>query len=166
MRTRLLLDNPVVFRVQLYEELESFELSALRKGLAPAVRLNTTSDLDWRSTVKLFPRIRFYDYTKSLDRMVCPKPSNYHLTFSRSETNDGLLGEALEWGCQVAMVVAGDTPRARARRARQHFVDLGLKTTYRFSDGDAHDLTWQHGDVIVLSPKGRAKQDRTGFVIR
>jgi hypothetical protein len=91
-----------------------------------AVRLNGTSDKPWESlrifkkvndviTVvkndksninifELFPNIQFYDYTKIDRRMIKNTYSNYHLTFSRSETNDKVSLNMLNKGFNVAYV--------------------------------------------------------------
>ena len=53
--------------------------------------------------------VQFYDYTKSFPRMVDfltakDYPSNYHLTFSRSELNDAECDTVLRHGGNVAVV--------------------------------------------------------------
>ena len=82
-----------------------------------AIRLNGTSDLAWeklkvnsygKSIIELFPNVQFYDYTKNHIRykkfLNNELPTNYHLTFSRSETNDKVSFEILAKGGNVAMV--------------------------------------------------------------
>jgi len=76
-------------------------------------RLNGTSDLvyekyrvfeDDKNIFELFPDVQFYDYTKNYLRFKKELPKNYHLTFSRSETNDVKAMEVLKAGFNVAMV--------------------------------------------------------------
>ena len=82
-------------------------------------------------------------------------PANYHLTFSRSETNEADCLRVLEAGGNVAVVFAGAFPAEY----------LGFPVI----DGDDHDLRHLDGRgvVVALSPKGRkAKADNSGFVVR
>jgi hypothetical protein len=141
----------------------------LRKKLC--VRLNGATDITWESVkidgenakfsiVDLFPTVQFVDYTKNYKRMLrsCNHmlPSNYHLTFSRSETNEAECLEVLKAGGNVAVVFAGEMPSEY----------LGVAVV----NGDEHDLRHldpRGGYVIGLSPKGRkAKTDTSGFVVR
>ena len=76
------------------------------------IRLNGTSDLSYekyrvfegKNIFELFPSVQFYDYTKNWTRFEKELPSNYHLTFSRSETNLDKAMELLNKGINVAMV--------------------------------------------------------------
>ena len=75
-RTKMLFEHWADFAIQLRLELRSMERKAARLGLKPAVRLNGTSDLPWetynfmgsQNIFEAFPRIMFYDYTKSHGR--------------------------------------------------------------------------------------------------
>ena len=103
------------------------DLRAACFGMRPAFRVNGTSDIDWiKATAfngSLFGRwsdVQFYDYTKSFPRMVDfltekDYPSNYHLTFSRSELNDAQCETVLAHGGNVAAVfdTVPDTFRGR-----------------------------------------------------
>ena len=89
-------------------------------------------------------------------RLARQLPENYHLTLSRSETNEAACLEALRDGHNVAAVF-GD----------------GLPATWHgfpVIDGDQHDLRHldpRGGYVVGLTPKGRkAKKDTSGFVVR
>ena len=125
------------------------------------MRLNGTSDLGWEGMAKelfeTFPDVQFYDYTKVLSRMLrfCQGkfPTNYHLTFSRSEANWDDCQIVLKNGGNVAAVFYKDLP----------------ETYEGFSvvNGDLSDLRFlDNSNVIVgLSSKGKAKKDETGFVI-
>jgi len=78
----------------------------------PVFRLNGTTDITWekfkikdnKNIFELFPDTQFYDYTKNHKRFEKELPKNYHLTFSRSETNHKKAMELLSRGFNVAMV--------------------------------------------------------------
>jgi hypothetical protein len=131
------------------------------------VRMNGATDIAWESLhlqgelslVAQFPDIQFVDYTKSVKRALAHArgqlPKNYHLTFSRSETNEAQCLEVLAAGGNVAVV--SSLPRPTAWNG------------YPTIDGDQHDL--RHLDprnvVVWLSPKGaKAKATQSGFVLR
>lgn len=110
-KTEYFLSNRNDFMLQLKSEIER----AIRINKDKAIvtfRLNGTSDLpfekykvfDGKNIFELFPDVQFYDYTKNHLRMTKELPSNYHLTFSRSETNEVKALELLNKGFNVAMV--------------------------------------------------------------
>lgn len=76
------------------------------------IRLNGTSDISFenfkifegKNIFEIFPSVQFYDYTKNHTRFDKVLPSNYYLTFSRSETNHSKAMELLKRGINVAMV--------------------------------------------------------------
>jgi len=57
-----------------------------------------------KNIFEVYPEVQFYDYTKNYLRFDKELPTNYHLTFSRSETNNDKAMELLERGFNVAMV--------------------------------------------------------------
>lgn len=137
------------------------------------VRLNGSTDIAWesmaafrdgkafRSLMLAYADLQFVDYTKNARRFDRPLPPNYHLTFSRSETNESECVALLNRGFNVAVVFAGKRPKEWK----------GFKTI----DGDKHDLRHldkrakpgMPGCVVALTPKGRkAKKDVSGFVVR
>jgi len=163
-KTRFFFKERKKFMAQLFKEIESAIKSAKRKGLKPCFRLNLTSDLPWekikhegQSVIEAFPSVQFYDYTKSPERMTeflnDQMPSNYHLTFSRSETNSELSWNFLPSLGNVAMVFRGALP----------------ETFFGFDviDGDETDLRFLDPDgcIVGLVEKGKAKADESGFVI-
>ncbi len=81
----------------------------------------------------MFNDVQFYDYTKNPVRFEVELPANYHLTFSRSETNHAEAMKLLERGFNVAWVFHGNLPETY----------LG----YKVINGDETDLR-------VLDPKG------------
>ncbi len=171
------------FLAELWAEVAKSIKSAARKNMTPCFRLNLTSDLPWekikfngQTIFEAFPLVTFYDYTKSVERMTAfvnsltvPQtwagnwgwvatggrdwPKNYHLTFSRSETNNDIALAFLESGGNVAMVF-----RHRLPSSYWGFgVVDGDETDLRFLDGK--------GKIIGLKEKGLAKKDETGFVL-
>lgn len=127
---------------------------ANKRNLVPVFRLNATSDLAWEkytidgmSIFEMFPEIQFYDYTKILGRKVA-HIKNYHLTFSRAECNDADVIRALAMGMNVAQVY-----------------DKIPDNLFSADDTDLRFLDPNVG-IVALKAKGRAKKDRTGFVIR
>ena len=145
--------------------------SAMKQALSAALKLcirpNGSTDIPWEAIrdesgmtmMEAFPSVQFTDYTKSFKRAMAHArgklPPNYHLTFSRSETNEAQCIEVLRAGGNVAVVFAGPRPTNWQ----------GFPTI----DGDAHDLRHLDGRgvVVALSPKGnKAKKDQSGFVVR
>jgi hypothetical protein len=131
-------------------------------------RLNGTSDVMWeRIAVEVdgkrfdnimlaFPDVQFYDYTKIPMRYRKSLPANYHLTFSQSEDNASDVAEALALGVNVAVVFdkAENIPATYKGRS--------------VLDGDATDLRFTDvagGHIVGLYAKGKAKRDRSGFVV-
>ena len=159
------------------KSIEQAQAKAKRLGKKLCVRMNGSSDIAWegiscerwvdgvpglyRSVFAAFPDVEFVDYTKNPRRFERALPANYHLTFSRSESNEADAERLLARGINVAVVFAN-----------------GLRPWwhgYRVINGDIHDLRHLDpkapiggkGYVIGLSPKGRkAKKDMSGFVVR
>jgi hypothetical protein len=110
-KTEYFLSSRIEFLTQLKDEIEK----AIKKNegqAIPVFRLNGTSDLPYekykifggKNIFEVFPNTIFYDYTKNYLRFDKVLPSNYHLTFSRSETNHEKAIELLNRGFNVAMV--------------------------------------------------------------
>lgn len=158
--------NRTAFISDLAADIARLSRRAERLGMRPVVRLNGTSDIAWEllapQLFAAFPQVTFYDYTKIPARMaryLAGKfPRNYRLTFSRSETNDAECAATLADNGTVAVVFA--TPRG-ARLPK-------FWGGHRVVDGDKSDLRFldPRGVVVGLRAKGRAKEDRTGFVVR
>ena len=145
----------------LCEEIHSF----YGVQLQPVIRLNGTTDINWAkeaaSLHEKFPHIQFYDYTKVpkyMDMYLSgqnpytgkPFAPNYHVTFSRSETNRVEALKYLEMGGNVA-IVFDKTPETLTYHGK----------TYRVVDGDRHDLRFlddvegmkQSGEGLVIGLK-------------
>jgi hypothetical protein len=172
MRTRFLHADRAAFIAVLKGEIRALIRKAKRLGLKPALRLNGTSDLPWESLAPSlfteFPQIRFYDYTKSVRRALAwtrgELPANYHLTFSLSESNAAQAAIIAAAGCNVAAVVDGHRAGQRLEISGESFATF---------DADRHDVRFLdraspggRGRVGVLKAKGKAKGDKSGFVVR
>jgi hypothetical protein len=163
-KTRLFFKDKAVFLSQLIKEITAAVKSAEKQNLTAVFRLNLTSDLPWekiklngKSVFDLFPQVTFYDYTKSPERMTAflagEMPKNYHLTFSKSETNGAIAESILKSGGNVAMVFRKSLP---SKWLGAEVVN-GDETDLRFLDGA--------GKIVGLVEKGKAKKDESGFVI-
>ena len=158
-KTRFYFGNRKAFLRLLIADLSWLSHKAEQKGLRAGVRFNATSDIAWErvlydgvSIVEYAQagNITPYDYTKILKRALAQP---YYLTFSRSENN---------WPDCIKVLKAGGTVAA---------VFETLPETYKgfpVVNGDNSD--WRPGDkpgtIIGLKPKGLAKTDASGFVIR
>ncbi len=154
-KTKLYVHNRAEFLKLLHADLDAVLRKATKLKLKPVVRLNGTSDLDWIDTIRLFPGIQFYDYTKRLGHITRLSPANYHLTFSRSEVNETACVDVL-WHTQVnvAVVFRGIPPSTYLNRP--------------VISGDDHDLRFLDkpgGYIVALKAKGKAKKDQSGFVV-
>lgn len=169
-KTREFHANPRAFVERLAVDIAALERKAKRAGMIPAVRLNGTSDLPWEnlkgelgvSLMDRFPGVQFYDYTKNPARAIAygmgKLPTNYHITFSRSESNASAVISVLDTVANVAAVF--DTPKGQPLPATW----AGRKVI----DGDISDVRfWDESGVIVgLRAKGTAgKSDESGFII-
>ena len=165
-KTKLFFEQKADFLAKLAKEITSTIKSSIKKEMQAVFRLNLTSDIMWenqkdsqgKTIFEQFKETMFYDYTKSFKRMAnfLSKeknfPSNYHLTFSRSEHNDKLCEMVLEMGGNVAVVFRNQLPQTW----KGYEVVNGDETDLRFLD--------KKGVVVGLIEKGMAKKDETGFV--
>jgi hypothetical protein len=155
-------ENRFGFLNDLSKDIIALQKKAQKKEMRPCVRLNGTSDLPWENLkddkgltlLEKHSDVQFYDYTKSPKRMKAylrgEMPSNYHLTFSRSESNQADADEILKLGGNVAVVYK--TPPTPSDK-----VINGDESDLRFTDPD--------GVIVALKAKGKAKKDTSGFVI-
>jgi len=173
-KTKLFFEKQFDFLAKLSKEITSSIKSAQKKSMEAVFRPNLTSDIMWESVFfdeekpqtifDKFPQTKFYDYTKSFKRMCsfldkpfikgeAKFPSNYHLTFSRSENNDKKCEMVLLMGGNVAVVFRNQLPKTW----KGFEVVNGDETDLRFLD--------KKGVVVGLIEKGMAKKDATGFVV-
>lgn len=165
-RTRLLFADRGAFVAKLTREIAAHVKRSEALGLKPAVRLNGTSDITWESLApalfNIFHDVQFYDYTKShlrVARWLAGKlPDNYHLTFSRSESNSGQARDLALRGARVA-IVAADAGSALMWCQSQGLAPVVVS-------GDDSDLRFLDTESVVwLTPKGKARKDTSGFVV-
>ncbi len=139
-KTEFYLSNRIAFLDKLVSEISKLENKYKDSEFNLAIRLNGTTDISFEKQITsngktifdTFPNIQFYDYTKNYTRFKKALPSNYHLTFSRSENNEEIALDLLSKGVNVSVVFDK------------------VPTTYKgfeVVNGDEDDLTY-------LKPKG------------
>jgi len=156
------------FLDDLRKDIKALIRKAERAEMTPCVRLNGTSDLPWHKygIIDEFPELQFYDYTKSpfvaMDFAMGKLPPNYHITFSRSETNHDDCLKVLEAGGNVSVVF--DLKKKE---------DLPKKwRNFRVVDADKHDLRFLDGKGVIagLRIKGdkamQADARESGFSLK
>ena len=155
-KTKYFFEQREAFMKQLVKEIQAGIKKAAKKGMVPAFRLNGTSDLRWEeipvgdfaNVMLMFPHVQFYDYTKIPNRRNVP--ANYHLTFSRSESNETVLS-SIDFNIAVVFDKLPDTYLGRP-------VIDGTDTDLRFLDAA--------GVIVGLVANGKAVKDTSGFVVR
>ena len=159
-KAKLFNDNRGEFFAQLIDDINKLKRQAKRQNLQAVVRLNGTSDIEWEkikvageyTIFDLFPDLQFYDYTKSPNRK--DLPSNYDLTFSYSGVDSFIKfnRQALANNMRIATVF---------KIIPSEF--LGRQVI----NGDDHDARFIEDKnlVIGLKAKGKARYDKTGFVV-
>jgi len=158
-KTKWFFENRETFMAQLVKDIQAAIRKSAREGFTPVFRLNGTSDIRWETVrvggfaniMDMFQSTQFYDYTKLPNRRDIP--SNYHLTFSRSESNELDALRILANGVMNVAVVFDTLP---TKWAGVKVID-GTETDLRFLD--------EQGVVVGLVAKGKAKKDNSGFTI-
>jgi len=158
-KAKLFNDNRGEFMAQLIDDINKLKRQAKRQNLQAVVRLNGTSDIEWENIrvgeytiFNLFPDLQFYDYTKNPNRKNLP--SNYDLTFSYSGVESFIKfnRQAQSNNMRIATVF---------KIMPSEF--LGRQVI----NGDDHDARFIEDKnlVIGLKAKGKARYDKTGFVV-
>lgn len=176
-KTRWFFEDRETFMAQLVKDIRAGIKLAHKRNLTPVFRLNGTSDIRWENIpvtvtqkgilqipvnvtysniMEAFPDVAWYDYTKLSNRR--DLPPNYHLTFSRSESNEKETLGWLENGGNVAVVfnVKKNAPLPETWNG------------YTVIDGDETDLRFLDPTNVVvgLRGKGKARNDlHDGFVV-
>lgn len=158
-KTRLFFTDKAKFLETIFQDISNLIKNGAKEEKKVCVRLNGTSDVPWErlGIFDKFSDVQFYDYTKSASRAVDfalgKLPKNYHLTFSRSESNETSALNVLANGGNVAAVFGGKLPEKW--------------NGYKVIDGDESDLRFndEKNVVVGLKAKGKGKKDSTGFVI-
>ena len=173
-KSLLFLNNKQEYFNQLFLDISKLVNKCEKQGKKTAIRLNGTSDLPYEnmlfgennSIFDIFPDVQFYDYTKNIKRI--PRnsgysdtiglyrkfPTNYHLTFSYSETTtDDKIKALISRETNVAVVFRNKLPKTWKG--------------FEVINGDLHDLRFldKRGVIVGISAKGKAKKDTTGFVV-
>lgn len=155
-KTKLFFSDRTAFLAILAGEIAQWQLAAKAKGMRLAVRLNGTSDIAWErfDIIQRFPDVTFYDYTKIPNRVMTNTLPNYHLTFSRSESNEEQAKLLANLGHNVAVVFSKTLPKTYWGK--------------RVVNGDLTDLRFKDpkGVIVGLTAKGRGQTDKSGFVVR
>ena len=163
-RTLVYFENREGFFIQLIDEIQALIKRAEKQGKKVCVRLNGTSDIMWekqkiksqggKTIFEVFPDLQFYDYTKIYTRFDSKLPANYHLTLSRSESNEEKVKQVMKKHPKVNVAVVFST----------------LSKTYngrKVYNADESDLRFLDpaGVIAGLIAKGEAKTDTSGFVV-
>jgi hypothetical protein len=134
-----------------------------KQGYTLLVRLNGTSDIRWENygIIQAFPYIQFYDYTKLPNRKGVP--SNYDLTFSYSGAPQFQRFVEMAKGNGMRLAVVFRNRRIVENMLSNGSQFLGLPVV----DGDDTDIRHldAHSTIVALYAKGKAKQDKSGFVV-
>ena len=162
-KTLMFKEDRPKFYIQIANELLKIHDKAMKKNIDIAIRLNGTSDIDHLNELirhtgidfldSFYSNLKFYDYTKNPNIALKYVGTNYKITFSRSEINDQYVQDVLSSGGNVAIVFKNELPANY----------MGFPVI----NGDESDLRYYDPkNVIVgLKAKGKAKKDKTGFVI-
>ncbi len=143
---------------QLNKEIFAGIKKANKDRMKLAIRLNVLQDLPWENLINMaeYKNVQFYDYTPNPKRMIAflqgKMPSNYHLTFSRKEDNQGIVELIASMGGNIAAVFSKLPDTYLGKR-----VVNGDETDLRFAD--------PAGVIVGLIAKGKGKKDESGFVI-
>ena len=162
-KTLFWLQHHESFMCLLMRDIRKLRRKAKRENMTLAIRLNGTSDIQWEkqyfghpktTLIEKFPTVQFYDYTKIPRRNV---PANYHLTFSYSGVAEfqPVVEKQLRHNprTNLAVVFGSELPATFYGR--------------EVVNGDASDIRFldDHFVVVGLTAKGKAKTDRSGFVV-
>jgi hypothetical protein len=178
-KTEYFLSERESFLHQLKDEIEK----AIKKNEGKAIvtfRLNGTSDVVWekfkifegKNIFEVYPNVQFYDYTKNHKRFEKELPSNYHLTFSRSETNHEKAIELLKKGINVAMVfdklpstyegfevINADLDDLRFLDKKGVICGLKYKKMTGKGGAEKNKAAFENGFVIVTQPSVQKKKE-------
>jgi len=148
IKTIVLNEYPEIFHAKKDKELKLFVAKCEREKLKPVVRMNCYSDISWIATIRQYPQIQFYDYTKVNGRLKFNNLPNYDLTLSyyhNPKTGKNNLKQCLDYlrkGGNIAFIYGQDMP----------------KTWNGFDviDGDSTDLRFldKKGLAVALYVKG------------
>lgn len=168
-KTLFFLQYRELFMAQLAKEIASLDAQCKRGGFKLIVRPNGTSDIRWenipvngaKNIMELFPDIQFYDYTKLANRKNVPV--NYDLTFSYSgvPAYQAQVSKAIALGERIAVVFRNRAIVDAMLANGESFMGLPIV------DGDDSDIRHldPKGAIVALYAKGKARNDKSGFVV-
>lgn len=156
-RTELLLRDPVSWVALVIDEIHRHRARAETQGMAPAVRIDGTSDTGIGAMLApYFEDVQFYDYTKNFDRAMAytaaPR-ANYRVVYSRSGANADQCRRIMRAGGSVSAVFRGAVP--------VH----GTVEGWPIIDGTTHDARFLDppNSIVGLALKGTvASKARAG----
>lgn len=172
-KTEFYLADRKAFMLQLKSEIEHIvRLHSAKWDIA--IRLNGTSDIPFfkfkiendKNIFELFPNVTFYDYTKnhlSFDREL---PSNYHLTFSRSENNHVKSFELLKRGFNVAMVFGVKHTNQLPKKYMGYNVIDGDENDLRYLDPKNVIVGLKYKNLTGKGSKGKNDYSENDFIIK
>ena len=128
-------------------------------GNSFAVRLNGTSDINWKDIISEFPNVQFYDYTKIKNMMIKNKNKNHHYTFSGSmfsQYSRKELKQAINEGLNIAIAFNTKESKKDTLRIPKKIFNKPLVS---FDDTDVRFKDKQ-GSIGYLKRKGSNIQQR------
>ena len=170
-KTKLFYESRKFFFGWLIAEIKAEKNLSELKGHDFSVRLNGTSDINWKAykidgknIFETFPEIQFYDYTKIPNRFN-NLPKNYHLTFSYTGYNWLDCEKVLDNGGNVAVVF--DIFKTYNMK-KENIKPLPTKYKgYKVLDGDITDYRPfdKKGSIVALRFKRIANKAKQSEVI-
>ena len=159
-KTVLAMTEPEKHKAQLEKEIIALIKKAAKNGKKAAVRCNGTSDVNWENRIgdllqKYSKQVKFYDYTKDVQKALDNHKKPIHYTVSFHENMDiDTVKELTSKGVNVAVVF-----RDSKLPKEWHGIEV--------IDGDVNDLRFldKDGCIVGLKAKGKAKKDKSGFVV-
>ena len=169
-KTKLFHENNEFFMDWLINEINTKQKYATNKDFGFAVRLNGTSDIDWKNVKRngknifeTFPNVDFYDYTKNPNKFFGIAP-NYHLTLSYTGYNWDACKTLLNKGKNVAMVFNINKNNNLPKKFNGYDVIDGDITDLRIKDknGIIVGLHWKD----IANVKSNIKVKNSAFCIQ
>jgi len=167
LRTRLFLFHRAEYLAYVERDLTGLRKKAHAAGKILVTRFDTLSDTNtlsiYRDLMMRHEMDGFVDYTKDprkYSRWLSGEAApNHHLTFSRSETNASQARYFVAAGGTATVV-------CRDHATMSRYLEEGY-LGFPCVDGTLSDRRWEDpkGHWVLLVALGKAKEDRTGFVV-
>jgi hypothetical protein len=157
-RAKLWNSDPGAFLTMLESEIRDLLKTANKKGMAPAIRLNGTTDILWENfgIIQKYSEIQYYDYTKYPSALRQNLPANYHLTYSftGAPISHTFSDQWRARGVNTAIVFK---PAPPAKWWNSIPVINGDESDLRFTD--------PQNVIVGLKAKGAARKGISSFVV-